>query len=191
MTKKEFWKRASNWGMICGAALFVVSLISWGLKLEENQMNWAIQLMHFAVICPLILYTGFNNARLCGPHGYSYGRAVGYIFAMMMFAGIVAGVGNFLMTNFIARDYFDGIMATQLEKMLAVYQGTGMEAKMYEMSDRIARLLTNPIVLILNSVFDLVIKGGFLGLILAAFIQKKPDFFADAHTVDNNNEQID
>ncbi len=184
MTEKEFWRSASNWGMICGLALFVVSLISWGLELEANNKTWTIQLLHFLVICPLLLYTGFRNARLSGPQGYSYGRAVGYIFAMMMFAGIVAGVGQFLMANFIARDYYDALYSAQVNAMVAV------SPSLAEMADRMVRMLANPFVLILGSVFDLVIKGGFLGLILAAFIKKNPDFFADASAVDNNNEPI-
>jgi hypothetical protein len=180
MTKKQFWQSASNWGMICGAALFVIGLISWGLKLEAGKMNWAVELMHFAVICPLILYTGFRNARLSGPQGYSYGRAAGYVFAMMMFAGIVWGVGQFLMVNFIARDYYDAIMSANLEAQLAQLAGSPQYDQMLPIFEKISRLSTNPIFLILNCTLTLVFKGGFLGLILAAFVKKNPDMFSHA-----------
>jgi hypothetical protein len=177
MSKRDFWRSASNWGLITGVALFVVSLISWGLKLEANKMGWPVELMHFAVICPVILYTGFRNARLSGPEGYSYGRAVGWIFAMLMFAGIVYGTGRFLMVNFIARDYYDAINAEAMQVMVQAYQGSPM-------GDQVERmytvLMTNPISLILIGVAEMVIKGGFLGLILGAFIKKNPDPFATA-----------
>lgn len=183
MTKKEFWKSASNWGLICGAALFIVNLISWACKFEAKEMGWPVELMHFAVICPLILYTGFRNARLCGPQGYPYGRAVGYIFAVLMFAGIVYGVGRFMMVNFIARDYYDAINAKTVETMAAAYQGTPMAEQMAS----VGRWLTNPIVLIIAGIFEMVIKGGVLGLVLAAFVTKKPDPFA-AYAADNSGD---
>jgi hypothetical protein len=191
MTKKEFWKRASNWGMICGLALFAVSLISWGFQFEARKIGWPIELMHFAVICPLILYTGFRNARMSDPQvGYPYSRAVGYIFAMLMFAGIVYGTGRFLMTNFIARDYYDAINMEAMQRMVDMYQAP--------MADQVERmytvLMTNPISLILLGVIEMVIKGGFLGLIVCAFLTKKPDFFAAAtpeasQAEDNSDEQ--
>ena len=174
MSKKQFWQSASTWGLICGVALFVVSLISWACKFEAKQMGWPIELMHFAVICPLILYTGFRNARLCGAQGYSYGRAVGYLFAMLMFAGIVYGVGRFLMVNFIAREYYDVINAKAIETIAAAYQGTPMAEQVHTM----ARWMTNPIWLIVIGVLEMVVKGGVLGLVLAAFVTRKPDFFA-------------
>jgi hypothetical protein len=39
-------------------------------------------------------------------------------------------------------------------------------------------LMTNPISLILFGVMEMVIKGGVLGLVLAAFVTKKPNIFA-------------
>lgn len=178
MTKKEFWKSAMNWGMICGVALFVISLISWVLKLEVNKMNWAAELMRFAVIFVLILYTGRRNAAMTGSEGYPYGRAVGFIFAMMLFAGIVAGVGQFLMANFIARDYYDALNAAQFETALRMYQGTPMEVRISEMGDQMVRMLANPFVLIVSMVANFVIKGGFLGVIMGVFIKRNPDIFA-------------
>jgi cytochrome c oxidase assembly factor CtaG len=164
-----------RWGLILGGALFVVSLISWALKLEQTKSTWAMELLKFVVILPAILYTGMRNGRLTGPDGYSYNRAVGYVFATMMFAGIVYGVGKFLMVNFIAREYFDAINAEGAALIEQMYQGTPMA----QYSDMAIRMQTNPIVLIVRAVFELAIKGGFLGLILGAFFKKTPDVFAD------------
>ena len=183
MTKKQFWRSASNWGLIGGAALFVVSIISWLLKFEQNQTGWPIELMHFAVICSLILYTGYRNARLCGPSGYPYGRAVGYIFALLMFVGIVYGVGRFLMMNFIARDYYDAIMETA-RGVLDQFRGTPQ----YDVAVKMAHWGTNPIVLIISGILEMVAKGGVLGLVLAAFFKKNPDPFAATSIADNSGD---
>lgn len=177
MTKKQFWQSASNWGMVCGVGLFVISLMSWALKFTTGGFNWP-ELLRFGLIFGLILYTGRRNAAVAGAEGYSYGRAVGFVFAMMMFAGIVAGVGEFLMSNFIARDYYDGINAAQIETALRVYQGTPMESRIASMSGQMARMLSNPFVLIFSAIINCVIKGGFLGLILGAFVKRNPHVFA-------------
>jgi hypothetical protein len=174
MTKKDFWRSALNWGSILGAALFVMGLVSWALKIEQNEMGWAKELLHFVVICPAILYTGVRNARLSGPAGYPYGRAVGYIFAMMMFAGVVYGIGQFLMVNFIAREYYDAIMETG-RAALDAYRNTPQ----YDMMVSMTRWGTNPIVLIISGVLEMVVKGGLLGLVLAAFFKKNPEMFAN------------
>ena len=180
MTKKQFWQNASNWGMICGAGLFVISIVSWLLKLDSGSASWLAELMRFALIFAVIWVSGRRNAAMAGPEGYPYGRAVGFIFATMMFAGIVAGVGQFLMTNFIAREYYDALNAQQLEVALAMYRGTPMENQLMDMRDMMVRMLSNPLLLIFGSVINYVIKGGLLGLILAAFFKKNPDIFVGA-----------
>ncbi len=174
MSKQQFWKSAACWGMITGAALFVITIIAWLCKFEEKGMGWPIELMHFAVICPAILYTGFRNARLAGPQGYPYGRAVGYIFAMLLFTGLIYGIGRFLMVNFIAREYYDAINANAMQVMVDAYQGSPIADQVASMY----RWMTNPIFLIVVGILEMVIKGGVLGLVLAAFFKKNPDVFA-------------
>ena len=188
MTTKQFWQSASNRGFLCGAALFAINVVGWALKLEATG-SWYYELLLFIVICPFILYTGRRNAALAGPEGYPYSRAVGYVFATMLFAGIVYGVGRYLMVNFIARDYYDALNATALEAAIKMYQGTPLESQMAVMRDQMLGMLSNPFMIIFQSVFGLVCKGGFLGLILGAFIYKKPDIFASVTPQDNDNEQ--
>lgn len=194
MTKKDFWRSALEWGTIAGAALFVMNLIGWGLKLETGR-SWLYELLLFIVICPLIIYTGRRNARLAGPQGYPYGRAVGYVFAMMMFAGIVYGMGRFLMVNFIAREYYDALNAGALETMLAVYRATPLYEQVLAGQDMALRMMANPFVLIFQGVFNLVVKGGFLGLILCAFLKKNPDIFAsqagNSFSSDSTHDETD
>ena len=177
MTNKQFWQRASNWGLICGGALFVMNIIGWALKLETTSI-WLYELLLFIVICPAIVYTGRKNVQIAGPEGYSYGRAVGFVFAMMLFAGIVYGVGRFLMVNFIARDYYGALNAQAMDTAFAVYRNTPMYDQMLGMRDMMVGMMANPFILIINGIWGLVFKGGFLGLILCAFLKKNPDVFA-------------
>ncbi len=177
MTKKQFWQSASNWGLVGGAALFLVNLVAYALRLETSAA-WAYEMLTFVVCFALIFYTGRQNAIRCGAEGYSYSRAVGYVFALMMFTGVVYGVGRFVMVNFVGREYYDALNAGAMDTALAMYRGTPMESQMAAARDAAVRAMSNPFVLILGGVFNFVLKGGFLGLILAVFVKRNPDIFA-------------
>ncbi len=187
MTNKQFWQTSSNFGFLLGAALFAMNIIGWALKFEANH-SWMYEFLMFIVICPMIIYTGKRNARNAGPEGYGYGRAVGFVFAMMIFAGIVYGVGRFLMINFIAPEYYAALNEKAIDSIFLIYRSMPQFDNMLEMRDTMLGWLRNPFYLIFEGVLGLVIKGGFLGLVLCAFVYKKPDIFADTtHNQDNES----
>jgi hypothetical protein len=184
MTKKQFWQSASNLGFLGGAALFAVNLIAWPLKLESGS-GLGLELMKFVVICTLIVLTAKRNATASGPEGYSYGRAVGFVFAMMMFAGIVYGVGRFVLMNFIASEYYNTLNEQTVDAFL-LGMSAALPSEQLDMyigqRELFLGMLTNPFFLIFQGILELVIKGGFLGLVVCAFFTRKPDIFADTHT---------
>ena len=177
MTKKQLWQTASNWGFLVGAGLFAMNLIGWGLKLETTN-SWLYELLLFIVICPMIIYTGKRNAHHSGSEGYSYGRAVGFVFAMMMFAGIVYGVGRFLIINFMGLEYYSVLNATAIDNAFVLYRNFPQFDTMLEMRSTMLAWLRNPFYLIFEGVVGMVFRGGFLGLVLCAFVYTKPDIFA-------------
>lgn len=189
MTKKQFWQAASNWGFLVGAGLFAMNIIGWALKLEAAN-SWVYELLLFLVICPMILYTGKRNADHSGPEGYSYGRAVGFVFAMMMFAGIVYGVGRFLMYNFIAAVYYDPLIEESVDLSIKILSdNNAMFEWAIENREILIGRMKSPFWLIIGYVVELTAKGGFLGLILCAALYKKPDIFAvDAPEQKEDNE---
>lgn len=185
MTKKQFWQTASNWGFLTGAALFAMNLIGWALKLEANH-SWAYELLLFIVIASAIIYTGKRNAKLSGAEGYSYGRAVGFVFAMMLFAGVVYGVGRFLLMNFMGYEYYAALNENIIDTRLMPYSNMPQFDQMLAMRDNMIAWMRNPFVLILQGIIEMVAKGGFLGLILCAFIYTKPNIFAAAPQQQDN-----
>ncbi len=177
MTRKQFWQGASNWGFLGGAALFGVNLIGWALKLETN-LPWVYELLTAAVLLPLIVVTGRRNAAASGAAGWPFGRAWGFVVAMMMFAGVVYGVGRFLLTNFIAPEYYGVMNETLVAEAMKLY-GPSMQAMMADVSPMMGAMMRNPFYLIFQAVVELIFKGGFLGLVLCPIFTRKPDIFAD------------
>jgi hypothetical protein len=181
MDSKKFWQSALNWGFLTGAGLFIMNLIGWAFKLETTN-SWLYELLLFVVICPAIIYTGKQNAAHSGPAGYSYGQAIGFVFAMMMFAGVVYGVGRFLIINFMGVEYYSTLNELAAEQVVSIYRGMiGQEM--------VLRMLRNPFYLIFESVIGMVSRGGFLGLVLCAFVYTKPDLFATAAAEISQNDE--
>lgn len=180
MTKKHFWQTSSNWGFLTGIFLFAMNLVSWMLKLEANGHDWAHELLLFLVICPVIIISARRNAAAAGPEGYSYGRAVGFVFATMMFAGIIYGVGLFLMFNFIAVDYYIPMLEKSSNDFISgmAAANPALTDQAIEIWDLMIRIVKNPFVLIFIGMLYITAKGGILGLVLCAFLYRKPDIFA-------------
>lgn len=155
-----------------------MNLLGWAFKLETVHNGWLYELLLFVVICPAIIYTGKRNASHAGPEGYSYGRAMGFVLAMMMFAGIVYGVGRFLIINFMGIEYYSTLNENVADTLAVFYRNSLLE------KDAIMGMLRNPFHLIFEGVIGLVFRGGFLGLVLCAFVYKQPDIFASAASAD-------
>lgn len=193
MTTKKLWQTASNWGFLCGAALFAVNILGWLLRVEIEH-SAIYELMLFVVICGSAVFAGYKNIKYSGPEGYSYGQSVGFTFAMMLFAGIVYGCGQFLMYNFIAPQYYAPALGEVVDSIIAAVAQTqpDMADTFIDKRDFIIGLMKNPFVLILGSVLNIGVKGGVLGLVLGIFLRKQPDPFAPqtapAEEEQNSNE---
>jgi hypothetical protein len=188
MTNKHFWQAASNWGFLTGTGLFAMNLIGWGLKLETSN-SWLYELLLLIVILPAIIYTGKKNARNPGAEGYGYGRAVGFVFAMMLFAGVVYGVGRFLIINFIGVEYYSALNEKVIDNAFAIYRNIPQFNSMLEMKDSMLGWLSNPFYLIFEAVIGMVSRGGFLGLILCTFVYKRPEMFPASSQPENNESR--
>ena len=171
MNDRIFWSRAANYGLLLGLAVFAVSLLSWAFKLENSA--WISEAMLFAVLLGGIWITAGLNVEASGEQGYSYGRSVGFVFALMLFTAVVAGVGDFLLRAYIAPEYYLEQLQRAFDMVAA--SGGGLPSTMQtldtarKMSEE---LMTNPMFLIFSEMINLGIKGGFLGIVMSAFLKK-------------------
>ncbi len=169
MSDRLFWSRAANCGLLLGVAVFAVSLLSWALRLEGRA--WISEMMLFAVLCAGISITGRRNAASADGGGYTFGRSVGFVFALMFFTGIAAGAGDFILRAFIAPEYY----REQLCKAFDVMSQTIPDAQTLDMARKMSeRLLTSPLFLIFSEIFNLGVKGGIMGIVMSVFLKKEP-----------------
>lgn len=169
MSDRLFWSRAANYGLLLGGAVFAVSLLSWALRLDGR--TWIPETMLFAVLCVGIFITGRCNAASADGGGYTFGRSVGFVFALMLFTGIAAGAGDFILRAFIAPEYYREQMRLAFDTIAPAVP----DAQTLDMARRISEsLLTNPVFLIFSEIINLGVKGGFLGIVMSVFLKKEP-----------------
>lgn len=173
MDDKTFWSRAANRGFILGLALAVMHTLSWAFRWETTAV-WAVNLYYLILIVVAIVVSGRKNMAI--DPKYTYGRSIGFIFAMMMFAGVVSGIGMFLLHAYVAPEYYSELLQSTFDKVLLQ---SGANDMLIDTLDKAApmadKMFRNPFYCIFSEVFTLAIKGGFLGFILAIFLSRRTD----------------
>lgn len=114
--------------------------------------------------------TGFPT----GGDGFSYGRSLLFVLKMSLFAGVLAGVGQFVLVNWIDPEGF----REQFDLMVANMAGGGMGEKEAEMAGSLGlKLMRNPLFAVFSGIFSMLIYGGLLGLLISIFVRRPADPF--------------
>ncbi len=174
MNDRVFWSRAANYGLLLGLAVFAVSLLSCVLRLDTAA--WISEAMLFVVLLGGVWITARLNAAACGERGYSYGRSVGFVFALMLFTAVVAGTGDFLLRAYIAPEYYRQQLQQAFDLVAAAGSSPALTAQTLSSARKMAEeFMTNPMFLIFSEITNLGIKGGFLGIVMSGFLKKEPE----------------
>ena len=90
--------------------------------------------------------------------------------SLMLFAGFLAGIGNFITYRWVITDYY----ANYIEEYLDVFSAT-MKTNLPEGWRAMMRaMMSNPVMIIFSTLFNIVIYGVFIGLVASVFI-KRPE----------------
>lgn len=90
---------------------------------------------------------------------------------MSLFAGVLAGVGQFVLVNWIDPEGF----REQFDLMVANMAGGGMGEKEAEMAGSLGlKLMRNPLFAVFSGIFSMLIYGGLLGLLISIFVVRRP-----------------
>lgn len=173
--RKILRTRAANWGVSLGAVLWVISLVSWQMRWDLERPGVVNLLTMLAVVVVLWL-SGVMNLRTQWEQPYNYGRSLNFMFLTSALAGVAWGVGTFTMCAWIAPEYYAELINKQLDMMLLQ---SGADDAMIEMVDAMRgagiKAMRNPFVCILSGVMNLVMYGGFFGIVMAAVLRQKTE----------------
>ncbi len=170
MKQATFWREASRGGAIVGLVGVVFSVLSMLLP----KMNGLWSIANVALTIYLLFWFTRRRALKFPQDGYSYGQSLGFILAMSIFAGIIAGAYQIVASNWLFPEQFEQMM----EQMLVAFAQAGISG---EQADAIAlmyrSMIFSPMPALFWSIFGSVLGNGFFGLFVSIATKREPSLF--------------
>lgn len=166
--KSTFWKSAMVYGLYLALVLTLFSVILYvsGLILNTKVGYVSIVLTIAGIVIAQIYY---RNRELNGV--ISYGQAVGFGVAIMLFAGIVTALYTIVLYTFIDPSLIDQMKAVQEEALLQ----KGMSEDQIEAAMSMTSKMMTPAWMSIMGLFGSVFSGTIVSLITSIFIKKQPN----------------
>ena len=157
MDRRLFWFEALKGGTLIGLVRSAFALLQQSLQAADHTKAASlVGILSFVTLVILIYALCRKVASYADPaQGFSYGKGMSFVFAMMLFTGVITGlysaiVNNFFMTDVIYDTFYDSMVKSML----------------------------NPFTLILSNTFANLLVGGFVGIFVCSLTIRRPDIFA-------------
>lgn len=170
--KNKFWNEASRGGAILGLVTMAFALL--GMVLPQS-IGFVLNLASFVVTLYLLFYFTKRRADQFPKEGYSYAQCLGFIVAMGIFAGIIAGAYQIVASNFLFPEKYEEMYNT----IIATYAqlGTFDNNMMDTMKTLMRSYLFSPIPVLITQVLASIFTYGFYGLFVALGTKREADIF--------------
>ena len=170
--KNKFWNEASRGGAILGLTAMAFALL--GMVLPQS-VGFVLNLASFVVTLYLLFYFTKRRADQFPKDGYSYAQCLGFIVAMGIFAGIIAGAYQIVASNFLFPEKYEEMYNT----IIATYAQMGtFDNNMMDMMKTLMRsYLFSPIPVLITQVLASIFTYGFYGLFVALGTKREADIF--------------
>lgn len=166
--KSTFWKSAMSYGLYLALALTLFSVILYasGLILNNKVGYFSIVLTIAGIV---IAQTNYRNKELNGV--ISYGEAVGFGTAIMLFAGIVTALYTLILYTFVDPGLIEQMKVVQEEAMLQKGMTEGQIDATMSMTSKMMTPAWMAIMGLVGSVFI----GTIISLVSSIFIKRQPN----------------
>lgn len=181
--KKISWKEAATGGLYLGAVMVLLSAGDYLLR--DTAVALLPGVLRFLAILTFSYHFTRRISYLYADDGFSFTQSIGFILKMMIFAGVIAGLGQCVMVNYVAPEYYYGILR---DGFMTQTQSFGMnfsEEQLEALLKVYMPMIKNPLVMAVSGIFNMVIFGGLLGVMVSVFT-KRP---ANPYAGDNNAQQ--
>lgn len=170
--KNKFWNEASQGGAIIGLVTVTLSFI--GMYVPQS-VGFVLNLVSFVATIYLLFYFTRRRAAKFASEGYSYAQCLGFIVAMGLFAGIVAGAYQIVASNFLFPEKYEEIYNTAI----ATYAQMGaFDNNMMDiMKTMMHSYIFSPIPVLISQVLASIFTYGFYGLFIAIGTKREADIF--------------
>ena len=170
--KNKFWNEASRGGAILGLTAMAFALLAMVLP---QSVGFVLNVASFVVTLYLLFYFTKRRADQFPKEGYSYAQCLGFIVAMGIFAGIIAGAYQIVASNFLFPEKYEEMYNT----IIATYAQMGtFDNNMMDMMKTLMRsYLFSPIPVLITQVLASIFTYGFYGLFVALGTKREADIF--------------
>ena len=178
--KNKFWNEASRGGAILGLVTMAFSLL--GMVLPQS-VSFVVNVASFVVTLYLLFFFTKRRADQFPKEGYSYAQCLGFIVAMGIFAGIIAGAYQIVASNFLFPEKFEEMYNT----VIATYaqMGTFDNNMMDMMKTMMHSYIYSPIPVLITQVLASIFTFGFYGLFIAIGTKREADIFDNTSSEDD------
>ena len=179
-TNSRYAADAATAGLVLGLVSFVFVAIPAILNMgvvSSGYMTW----IRVIVMIIAIYYFGKRRAVKKGDLGNTFGEAYGFAIVSMFYAGIIAGFGQYILSVYIAPEYFEARTMDTLALMQASFGADYVERVV---NTGYLEFMNNPIVVTISGIIAMMLEGGVLALFISPFLKRSANVFAE----DNNEE---
>lgn len=170
MAKNSFWNEASRCGAVIGLITVALSL----LGMAVQSINFIASLANFVVTIYLLFYYTRRRAQRFS-EGYTYTQCLGFIVAIGIFAGIIAGAYQIVASNFLFTETFEQTMNTTITTLQQ--SGLYTNEMMDQMGDMMRSYTFSPIPVLISNIIGNILLFGFYGLFISIGTKHEPDIF--------------
>jgi uncharacterized membrane protein (DUF106 family) len=174
---KMFWRDALLSGTKIGIVSVLLSIVV--LLVGNGSAGEIFSLLERVVFFTLIfVFVRKHSWKYAPEEGFSFGRAFGFVLAMLLFVGVIQGVYSAILAN-----YFMGPeLVADMDKILLVFQEQNPNLYTPEMLEQLRgtmhTMTFNPFAATLSAVLGVEISGIFIALLVAVFTYRRVDLFA-------------
>lgn len=166
--KSTFWKSAMIYGLYLSLALVLFSVILYATGLILNQKLGYVSLI-LTVAGIIFAQITYRNKEMNG--SISYGQAVGFGVAIMLFAGIVTALYTMILYSFVDPGLIDQ-MKTMQEQAMAQ---KGLSEEQIEQAMTITAKMMTPGWMSIMGLVGSIFSGLIVSLITSIFVKKQND----------------
>ena len=179
MKKSNFWSEASRGGAIIGLVCTAFSLL--GMLIPS--VAFVFNLASFVAIIYLLFHFTRSRAALYTQEGFTFAQSLGFMVAMALFTGIVAGAYQIVASNFFFTEKYEEILNTTI----ATYSQMGVldNATIDKMSSMMRNYIFSPIYVLISNVLSYLFYFAFLGLFISLGTKRDPDMFEQEDNSDD------
>ncbi len=157
---KISWREAATGGLLLGLALCASMVLAYLIR-EQSALAWLPGALDFVFLGGFIMAYGRRMGAHYGPRGYSFVQSIGFSLRLMLFAGVIAGLSQFVLQTYVDPDYYRGVVET-------TYRALDTEVP----RDQLDQALTNPVIMAISGALSMLIYGGLIGVVLSAFLKR-------------------